>query len=252
VIPPPLLLLQAHFPRGSWDRLDHMPVSGVYFEFQITDYNGKEMMGPYDMYIYTTGMSSPSANIELLLAVKGSDIPDLPWNPDDKPPPVPITRDGFYAIISGGSFYQFKILPIIGHRYSATMEYDDHSFTTYTLTDLTYGVKETWGTYLLSWSDDLKSFGTAEENHIKVPCFDTECDNIDIQPYDIGPYSVETTGIAIRPIWKARYKPLSEICTQPSCYHNINLNYLCLYQGDPSIEMECSKRQKIRYSNTIY
>jgi hypothetical protein len=134
----PKLVLQAHFPRGRWDRTEHGYISGIYFQFEIISYNGKEMMGPQDMYIYTTGMGSHGANIELLLAIKGSTMPDLPWNKDDKPPPflVPITRDGFYAMVFGGSVHRFKMPPIVGHTYSALMEYDDHSFTTYILADL--------------------------------------------------------------------------------------------------------------------
>lgn len=90
--PPPQLVLQAHFPRGKWDRNYHLRISGVYFEFQITSFNGKRSMGPRDQYIYTTGMGGgPNANVELLLAAKGN-LPDEPWSSDDKPPPGPTPR----------------------------------------------------------------------------------------------------------------------------------------------------------------
>jgi hypothetical protein len=79
----------------------------------------------------------------------------------------------------------FDILPIPGHRYATKMEYDDsRSLTVYTLYDLTLGL-ETWGTYMLYWDDNLKSFGASEEQHIIKSCYDTECDNIDIQPWSI-------------------------------------------------------------------
>jgi hypothetical protein len=52
----PSLVLQAHFPRSRWDFLSHGYVSGVYYEFIITSFNGKQMMGPRDLSIFTTGM----------------------------------------------------------------------------------------------------------------------------------------------------------------------------------------------------
>jgi len=56
------------------------------------------MMGPKDLYIYTTGMAGgPNANVELLLASKGSNLPEEKWSPDELTPPVPYSRDGFYA-----------------------------------------------------------------------------------------------------------------------------------------------------------
>jgi hypothetical protein len=38
------------------------------YEFVITAYNGRRMMGPYDQYIYTCGLTSPGhpgENVEL-------------------------------------------------------------------------------------------------------------------------------------------------------------------------------------------
>ncbi|MGA9150965.1 MAG: hypothetical protein WBZ36_10320 [Candidatus Nitrosopolaris sp.] len=203
-------------------------------------------------YIATGMGGGPNANVELLLAAKGN-LPDEPWSSDDKPPPfiVPISRDGFYAIVRGGSVYRFTIPPIPDHTYGALMEYDDsHSFTTYILTDLTLGRREVWGTYLLYWNDSLKGFGASEENHRKHPCRDRECDSIDIQPWRVGPWSVMTTGIATRPVWKVKYEPVPVRCTPPDCYYNINLNYICLYMGNK--EKACNERQQRRHSNSCF
>jgi hypothetical protein len=55
---------------------------------------------------------------------------------------------------------------------------------------------------MLYWDDNLKSFGSSEEDHIKEECVDTECDHVDIHPWSKGPYSIRTTLVAARPIWK--------------------------------------------------
>lgn len=214
-------------------------------------------MGARDLFIYTIGMGSVTqmnSNIELLLAAKGSSLPDEPWSPDDKPPPfiVPITRDGFYAIVRGGSVHLFHTPPIPGHRYRAVMEYDDSgSYTTYMINDITRGTIETWGTYLVYWNDGLKNFGAAEENHVKESCRDMECDGINLQPYTKGPWSVTTTGIVVRPAWKLQYKPVPVRCTPPDCYYNINLNYVCINQ-ESALYKACNKRQQRRYSNSCF
>jgi hypothetical protein len=96
----PELALQAHFPRGKHDASHHGYISGIYYEFIIESFNGKQMMGPKDMYIYTTGMAGgPKVIVELLLAAKGSSLPEEKWSPDELTPPVSYTRDGFYAVL---------------------------------------------------------------------------------------------------------------------------------------------------------
>ncbi len=48
------------------------------------------MMGPRDLFIFTTGMGGgPKANVELLLAAKGSNLPEEMWSPDELTPSVP-------------------------------------------------------------------------------------------------------------------------------------------------------------------
>jgi len=96
---------------------------------------------------------------------------------------------------------------------------------------------------MLYWGDNLRSFGSSEEQHIIKSCYDTECDNIDIQPWRIGPYSVTTTMIAARPRWKVDYQSLPAAMG----YHNINLNYVCINNTKA-----CNKKAQSRFSKRCF
>jgi|SRR5215471_2986612 len=100
---------------------------------------------------------------------------------------------------------------------------------------------------MLYWDDNLKSFGSSEDDHIKEQCVDIECDHVDTQPWSTGPYSIKTTYVAARPIWKVEYIPVQK-CIPPTCYHNVNLNYVCINQPSKT----CSEHQQKRFSNTCF
>jgi hypothetical protein len=73
-----------------------------------------------------------------------------------------------------------------------------------------------------------------------------ECDYLDIQPWYKGPYSISTTFVAARPIWKVDYIPIKE-CIPPTCYQNVNLNYVCINNTKT-----CSQHQQARFSNRCF